>query len=999
MNQAIGWAGMGMIGGAASAGITSALGGGAIAGLAGVGLGAMAIPALMTAPITMAVEGELKRREFAANISTDLDLYRRKIGGNFTYQQTTALGKQLQRQMYRGEFTRPGEVGDFFNSNQQMQIMKTGLASGLLNTSNQDVGRMMTERGGLDDTVINAMRQSGTTQQFVKNFEKLRDTTKDIVKILNTTVTGGMSVIKELQQSGFTSIDAIRQQVIQAKGFGEITGVGSQNMMLIGRAGAQAVQGTSWSGASGATMYQQAATTAALQAQVSPIMARAVERAGGIAQAGATLAAGQMNLLNSGMGTRAVAAMLRSDGSIDPTMMDKMRSGGMSAYEITSRASGIGYSMGAGGRAMFDLTRQKALEAMSDQDRQALVQQTFNAWRANKVGNAQQQAWVFAERQMGITDLAQREMVMESLTRSKQYDRQYAALQAQRIGAAMPERTAYRNPISRYVGNRIVDIAQLGAEVGTGIVDYSNATIGQGIQNIGKMSRKLWEGAQDEMELIAHGGVPGQYINRMKNTDATTVLQNFLGVNARVSGNQLTAIAGMSTQRLLNLKKLSSIDNAEQNRLSITARKNIQTLNSENFQLLNKDLMAILGGTLSSDQLLRSTGRGGVLDRAGVLPGTDLLKRIQGDAEYRHSWANTYYKALQKVSGKTVLSGDMYSVEGAERAVKQTTAVMDAAISFNVKKDLATGVQRQERNTYLTMMDTSTGNAKKDAENRARLNSAIGSFGTGNIDEWITTNNQYVSNLLKVVNGGKLPSGAITLQTEGMDAVLKRIQAVKNKWNPALTAAANAQQDLLAVQAMNIYGVESANFANFFNKDQATGRYGKNVSAMTNKQIQIQTMLRAGQAKSPTDVNQMMVNEFGKDWDSSKDWKAMQLQMKAEGIPIDFGTTKESNIKAATEYLIGTKGAAGKTNAQTLQSKLQGQLLEAALKHGGRDYTYLDENKKEQKVNVQETRQMLQDLQLSTPSTIAGANASNTGQMNASVAPPILNYWNNRWTL
>jgi len=40
-----------------------------------------------------------------------------------------------------------------------------------------------------------------------------------------------MSVIKELQQSGFTSIGAIRQQVLQAKAFGDVTGVGAQNMI------------------------------------------------------------------------------------------------------------------------------------------------------------------------------------------------------------------------------------------------------------------------------------------------------------------------------------------------------------------------------------------------------------------------------------------------------------------------------------------------------------------------------------------------------------------------------------------------------------------------------------------------------------------------------------------------------------------------------------------------------------------------------------------------
>jgi len=50
-------------------------------------------------------------------------------------------------------------------------------------------------------------------------------------------------------------------------------------------------------------------------------------------------------------------------------------------YEITSEPAATGYAMGPGGRAAFDLTRQKALESMSDMDRQMLTQQAFNAWR------------------------------------------------------------------------------------------------------------------------------------------------------------------------------------------------------------------------------------------------------------------------------------------------------------------------------------------------------------------------------------------------------------------------------------------------------------------------------------------------------------------------------------------------------------------------------------------------------------------------------------------
>jgi len=89
---------------------------------------------------------------------------------------------------------------------------------------------------------------------------------------------------------------------------------------LIGRAGAQAVQGTSWSGASGATMYQQAATTAALQSSDKPMMARAVERAGGVGQAGAALATGTNEYVKFRYGNKSCCCNVKPDGSINPAM-------------------------------------------------------------------------------------------------------------------------------------------------------------------------------------------------------------------------------------------------------------------------------------------------------------------------------------------------------------------------------------------------------------------------------------------------------------------------------------------------------------------------------------------------------------------------------------------------------------------------------------------------------------------------------------------------------
>ena len=74
----------------------------------------------------------------------------------------------------------------------------------------------------------------------------------------------------------------IRNQITQAKAFGGMTGLGTQNMMQIGAAGAQAVQGTPMSAAGGAGMYQYATGAVSNMMQGSPGMSGAVQRAGAV---------------------------------------------------------------------------------------------------------------------------------------------------------------------------------------------------------------------------------------------------------------------------------------------------------------------------------------------------------------------------------------------------------------------------------------------------------------------------------------------------------------------------------------------------------------------------------------------------------------------------------------------------------------------------------------------------------------------------------------------
>ena len=217
-------------------------------------IGALALPIAATlAPvhfINKGVQNALERRHFMHSMASDIEQYRDRLGftGGISYRQATETGQRLETMM-----SRPGQ---FFSKEQQARIHKIGLSNDLLSARGKGLDR-------------------GTVGQYEKNVQTLIDTTEDVVKLLQTTLEGGMSVIKEMKQAGFGDIRQIKQQVIRAKAIGGMTGIGAQNVMQLGVAGARAVQGTPWSASAGAGLYQFGAAQAQMVAQASPTVAPA----------------------------------------------------------------------------------------------------------------------------------------------------------------------------------------------------------------------------------------------------------------------------------------------------------------------------------------------------------------------------------------------------------------------------------------------------------------------------------------------------------------------------------------------------------------------------------------------------------------------------------------------------------------------------------------------------------------------------------------------------
>ena len=381
---------------------------------AGIGMGGMAVS--MLAPILpmyfvdRGIQNSLERQQYMHQIATDVETYRGRLGfNNLSYGAASSLGAQMSSDMFKPD--------QFFNREQQMRIHKIGLSND-----------MLTARGA------GAGLTGGTIEQYRRNFNELRDTTQEVVKLLKTTIEGGMSVMKELQGAGFNSMKQIRQQVLQAKAFGDYTGIGSQNMMQIGVAGAQSVQGTPWQAAVGASMYQTGAMQATAMARTGAMGSYAVERVGGVAAAGGILARAQMNVAMSGYGTRMAAFAMNPDGTMNNSRMSQLMYGQASAYGVVTGANATGYAMGESGRALFPIYKEQFYNNLNDQGRTMVMMNAFNLWGQNRRGTTEAKAYKFAGQ--FTNDPREQFLLMQNILSPKGFATQAATRSAERMLAA-----------------------------------------------------------------------------------------------------------------------------------------------------------------------------------------------------------------------------------------------------------------------------------------------------------------------------------------------------------------------------------------------------------------------------------------------------------------------------------------------------------------------------------------------------------------------------------
>lgn len=315
------------------------------------------------------IENRIHQKTMQASISKDIYQYKDNIGLKAaTPENFDKLGSRMYNAM--------GE-GGFFGVEGMDRIHKLALSNNMLSA------------------IKTGSVNSGTIKQYEQNFKELTKTTEEIVKMLNTTIEGGMKVMKEMQGQGFSSLAQIRSQIQQTKGYGVSSGLGTSNMMQIGRIGAEATAGTPYTAATGSRTFQRVASNLAIGAKASPAMAGAIQNVGGIGNATSAVSGAMMNIMSSRMGDQFAAYVMDpKTGKMDQAKMEKLMSGKLSPYEVSQGAAATGYGLGTK-KAMFDKFKYDMLN--NTNNLQAFASMQFDTWRKTKpYANTEEAAWVFA---------------------------------------------------------------------------------------------------------------------------------------------------------------------------------------------------------------------------------------------------------------------------------------------------------------------------------------------------------------------------------------------------------------------------------------------------------------------------------------------------------------------------------------------------------------------------------------------------------------------------
>jgi hypothetical protein len=547
------------------------------AGIGGGFMGGMVAPALMAvAPmyfINKGIQNSLERQRVMQGMSADIEQYRSNIGmPNMSYGTANQLGNNLMGSAFN--------KGQFFNPQQQMDVLKTALSNDMLTSKGKGMA-------------------TGDIQTFQKNFKELLSTTEMIVKTLKTTKEGGLAMIKEMQQQGYGTMGQVQTGVAKAQAYGNITGLGSQNLLQIGAAGAAAVQNTPWMASAGAGMYQTGTALAGIMARSGAKNNQTIQMAGGVAQAGATIANAQMNVLQSGMGSRVMAYVMNSKGELDTGRFNRLMRGGVSGYEVNMGAANTGHGlMMSGDRVLFERKKNELLNQMANSNPEFIgraTQATFQAWGANRRGSTAAQAQAFARQFAGGSDRVEN-LIADYIRAPKAYGLLSSELSAIRAGEnqiAAPE-SGFTKGLKRAEWGLFGGLINAGGAAASGVSQSI-----YGVQTgIGGMGRAVKFAAINTTEMALSPLSPYGIWSRGSVGNVEKGYRNLYGMGAPVDERSVGAYSQMSRSQKDNVGRVNAIDINK--KFGINVENIFQKSSGTDLQYLVQTLRTGIGNQRSS---------------------------------------------------------------------------------------------------------------------------------------------------------------------------------------------------------------------------------------------------------------------------------------------------------------------------------------------------------------------------------------------------------------
>lgn len=965
-----------------------------LAGLGGMGLamGAAMIPMHF---VNKGVQHAMDRRRFMAGMASDFDQYRDRMGfnGGLSYSQSTQLAASMTRSMEA--------PGQFFSRSQQGEIQKIALANNMISAKGP----------GMD---------SGSIKRYQRNMEELISTTEDIVKLLQTTKEGGLSVIKELQQTGFTNMSQIKNQVIQAKAFGRMTGIGSQNMMQIGAAGAAAVQGTPWSARAGAGMYQLGAASAGQMIDMGGTAAYAVQRAGGVAQAGAAIGNFAMNMMSSGIGTKLAAYAMKGDGSVDQDRLNRVLSGKAGAYEIVVGANQAGYAMGEN-KVRFDMFKEDMLNQMSDKERMQMVNAGFNAWsRQRPYSSFKNKAYVFAG--MYSSNARDQRLMYERLMAGTDYGRLASqasverAMSQQAVGSEIGLSAAWGSlsrGFNREVNRMGEGIVNFGTNAITNVSSSFNEAMGNASRNI-------------ESAIMSTGLAPFGIFDRSNVGDMRAGLENLYGLR------------GGSTVQRAAVRQVSDADldamSRKPTKFGINAAETVSRWKKAgNFQYMEQQILTAVGNN-KVDQLFENP-------------------------RFREGFDATTYKMMQRDKEGAIFSLSRQMVKNQQSINSQMEDAM-GLVQTNIKNDGRSAAQVERDRIYLERYKTALSEGGPITKNPEMAGGS-----------WRKDQDRASIGGLQMVQGGpgaaftfsrNIDKGGFVIGTKGVsadvlaagDVYAKNVKeggANLSGWQQAAAALEDKSSRVMGVLMNNQKAVKA--YKGRFDLDTAAGRedlgsslleasmlgtdaasaemlgearsvFGKNIFnkiLSTAKKTAAGKQRRIGRARATSFLHELggaegVTSEFktlltrGYSGAMTKDEAKTMLQDDTYRGLLEkgFGGLAGGAEDLLKRFAPPAKGSESATIGELKESIKQlrkvasGELLErVSVKHidGSTEDVGTAEGGE---ATRRKANRIIEDLkqEISDKEDANRADATAKARtITSTVRPPVLNYWNNRWVL